>query len=88
MIPALRLRSLGFDTMEDRRLLNQRLLRSARCNFFDRPLGVFTDHWFFIVERVLQNGEGVHVADISQHDGDITQVAAAFGALNGSPLEA
>ena len=49
---------------------------------------MFADHRFFIVQGVLQNGECEHVTGVAERDGDVSQVAASLGALDGSPLEA
>jgi hypothetical protein len=66
----------------------QRILLILLFDLFDCPSCMFADHWFFVVQGVLQDGEGVHVTGIAERNGDIAQVAASLGALNGSPLEA
>lgn len=64
------------------------LLTCSLVDLLYRPLRVCSDHGFVVVEGVLQDREGVCVGGVAEGDGDVSQVAASFGAGDGSPLEA
>jgi len=49
---------------------------------------MFSYYWLFIIQCVLQNRKSMHVAGIPESHGDIAQVAASPGPLNGTQLKA
>ena len=57
-------------------------------DLFNCPICMLSNHGLFVVQRVLQNGERVHVTRVAEGDCHVSQVAASFGAGERTPLEA